>query len=168
MTDTLTKDKREALERLLERVEEANGPDRELDARIAVAFGDIEMRTGKHGIAFFHAPVQPGDWAFLSGCTRGEDEAFVSLGSCSSTEEYTASVDAALALVERELPGWVWTLCAFRHDTEKPWADVASKRFVNDEEGSDHEYADSSGATPPLAILAALLSAKLQCGREGE
>lgn len=60
---------------------------------------------------------------------------------------YTASIDAALALVERYLPGWSWSI---GHDANGElhatiWHGV-----------TEH---DEYGATPALAILAALLTA---------
>lgn len=73
---------------------------------------------------------------------------------------YTASIDAALALVERMLPGWFCTIAIKTLKYEVvggPWADLASPKWVAGTELDG--YAEAAGATPPLAILAALLSA---------
>lgn len=60
---------------------------------------------------------------------------------------YTASVDAALALVERLLPGWNWHL----NRLGQPRA------VINDGPKAQFECWDNT--TLPLAILAALLTA---------
>lgn len=68
------------LSELIERVEKATGPDRELDAAIAAHFD----------LPYGPRPVGGSEWL---------------------SAHFTASVDAALELVERELPGWrpnVW------------------------------------------------------------
>jgi len=62
------------------------------------------------------------------------------------TFPYTASIDAAVAMTERVLPGWEWQVrktgyVELHHPTH----------HLKDEVGY--------GATPPLAILAATLSA---------
>lgn len=61
------------------------------------------------------------------------------------TPDVTASIDAAIALVERVLPGWRWNI---GHDANDElhatiWHGVTEQ--------------DEYGATAPLAILAALL-----------
>ncbi len=122
MTDTLTKDKREALERLLERVKGAKGPDREIDLSL--------MQI-----------VDPG-----------------AIPQSSANLPYTASVDAALALVERELPGCFVTL-------EVKSGGQFHHCEIEGEDDGDWEAVNMP--TPSLAILAALaalLSAKLQSG----
>ena len=85
--------------------------------------------------------------------------------------EYTASIDAALGLVERCLPGWFWLVRAPEDDCRVPgkfFANLQSPDYraeayeaggsfrVNHLAGSEgFAYAE----TPPLAILAALLRA---------
>ena len=63
---------------------------------------------------------------------------------------YTASIDAALALVERVLPGWHWirksplSMTVYQDPKdEKAWA----------------VHFDGAGATPALSLLAAILKA---------
>jgi hypothetical protein len=66
--------------------------------------------------------------------------------------EYTASIDASLALVERLLPGWKRSLFEKRGGG---WiARVSSPRWETFTSGEDDPL-----PTAPLALLAALLSA---------
>lgn len=123
---------------LLSRVEEATGPDRELDRDIAEHFYP-EILTREHRV------VVGGQFAWQHptyGLTR--------------CEHYTASLDAALALCERVLPGWL--------------------RFVGDLDPTDPRATatvcqgligslSGRGFAPrnqyALALLAALLRAKI-------
>lgn len=142
------------LEDLVARIETLPGPCRETDARVAVACGDIRMSNRSGSIAFFQEPAKRGDYAFLSGCVDGEDDAFRSLGSCLGVKHYTASIDAVVALIERELPGWVCGATRYTDGNGSGWADdgnVVIKRYA---------------ATPALALLAAFLRAK--GGEHGE
>jgi hypothetical protein len=103
------------LTELIERLEKATGPDRELDAAIRDALYSPSARVG---------------WP-----------------------PYTASLDAALALVEEKLPcQWVrldyWTDI----NIERPRASILPKGELI------HGFA-AHGATLPLALLLALLRA---------
>lgn len=91
------------LQELLERVEKADGPDRELDARIWKALnpdqqvlfdgGDVRTRRPAEYGRLADLPLDGfGDWEGIAGHIGAP---------C-----MTASVDAALALVETKLPGW--------------------------------------------------------------
>lgn len=73
----------QSLSALLKRVEEATGPDRELDLEICRAL-DPEQFEHERNQARLRA--------------LGPDEIL--------SPTYTSSLDAALALVEKELPGW--------------------------------------------------------------
>ncbi len=67
---------------------------------------------------------------------------------------YTASVDASLALVERLLPGQALAVGTMKFDPPGvPWCCIWTT-------GGDPKF-NGSGATPSLAILAALLTALL-------
>lgn len=68
--------------------------------------------------------------------------------SYDSGTHVTANVDAALALVERCLPGWIWEVSG--GGDSAPFARLAKPRF-----GEIRHVA----ATVPLAVLAALLRA---------
>lgn len=100
-----------ALSELRERVEKASGPDRELDARIALFAGDFSIRMDAgHGYRIFRGKPERYQASILSG-SGTEGDACRALGySVLSVLRYTASIDAALALVERKLPGQGWSL----------------------------------------------------------
>lgn len=139
------------LEALLERVETATGPDRGLDDAIAFAtqyrpdsqhdrlgsFADHEAKHNYETAWIAHAPWRS-QW----------DIPF-----------YTGSIDAALALVERVLPGW--TVANLSQQDDKSWFCELREGFLT----SYDRVATSFGAygklplTAPLAILAALLRA---------
>lgn len=81
---------------LIERVEKATGPDRQLDCLLDCIRHDREFiewtaDTGVTGYRYKHPRIVWG-----SGTWREEIA-------------YTSSLDAALALVEEKLPGWTWT-----------------------------------------------------------
>ena len=81
---------------IIERLEKADGPSRELDGRVWVAANPDDLIIGNprhHG----QGMVQ------FSGGGFAHDRFKVS-------EPYTASLDAAIALVERLLPGWGWRI----------------------------------------------------------
>lgn len=140
------------IEGLLSRLEAATGPDREIDARFAVSCGAVIMRhDAAAGFAFFHADEEFPRAAFLSNCTQGEDEAYRSLGQCLSVERYTASIDAALALAERMLPGWMWYVGSVG-ENDMPQATVT-------EPAEDCRDFVGHAPTAPVAILIALLRA---------
>jgi hypothetical protein len=96
---------------LAERIEKATGPNRELDARISVAVGDVVMRflkvSGKW--AFWTTPVEPMQSASLSNVSGNEDDAFRSLGNYKIAPRYTGSLDAITARIELEFPDRLWT-----------------------------------------------------------
>lgn len=78
--------------------------------------------------------------------------------------EFTASIDAALELVGRKLPGWRW-------DVGNPfWRDGIfvcrlARPGASDWSSSLVESADAP--TAPLAILKALIAAKIEEGENG-
>ncbi|NTG48630.1 hypothetical protein G6M04_14650 [Agrobacterium rhizogenes] len=78
---------------------------------------------------------------------------------------YTSSIDAAIALTERLLPGWSWTtsdrnrriIAPKREDG--PWGAVNSPAWW-DEDESD-EYFEAFASTPAIALVLSTLRAKL-------
>lgn len=141
------------LAELLERVEKATGPDRELDALIAIAtkwkpLGDIQH--------WIH------DWQH--GFCIGEAEGFVYLDKAPTPDtkwrapSYTASIDVVLALVERVLPEW--TVARIGQSDDKSWSCELRQGHLT-------SYSDvalggsffNGKLTAPLSILAALLRA---------
>lgn len=97
-----------------------------------------------------------------TGPDRELDEALrVQLGYPPKPWNYTASIDAALALTERVLPGWVWL--------KKSPKVISLYRPLTDEEDAAKAWAkhyDGTGATAPIAILAATLSALIDGAKE--
>lgn len=157
----------EKLAELRARVEATSGPDREIDAAIAVALGEIKMRgSDERGYVFFHLPIKPGDGAFLSGCNQGREDALTALATCLSLKSYTASLDAAIALVEAKLPGWQiitvtkrWTgpgspQSDWGADARTHWAEAHLRMSEH-----GYVYSDARAPTPALALLAAMLRA---------
>lgn len=137
----------ETLKLLSGRVEKAEGPDRELDHML------------------HHALVGPiGDVI-----RHHETKKFIMADVIAA--EITTSIDAALALVEKVLPGWFWLLRAPADDCDEPgrfFANLQSPDF----DAIAHETPDgwrtemlagvdgySYGDTAPLAVLSALLKA---------
>ena len=117
------------LRALRERVEKAEGPDRELDADIFFALNPEIQELRPHFSAGQVAAIVP---------------------------ELTASIDAAVALIERKLPGYGFEVLASDRDSYRaavwPWI---SSRGTRAQIGHQHSYAK----TPALALIAALLSA---------
>jgi hypothetical protein len=111
------------LSELLDKVQAASGPDLELDARIVCAF-------------------LPGP-----SYQSMRDEGYAIADLAEGHPAYTASIDAALALVERVLPGWQWCL----NRNGRPMA------LVNN--GPGRQFECDRAPTMPLAILAATLQA---------
>lgn len=117
------------------RLEQADGPDRELDAEILCAFdGYIDVFD-----------VGDGDPLFTPKWNDGTQ--------CNE-DDFTASLDACIALVERKLPNWRW--------------------YVDDKHAAiwprEHElYFDlyshqGRGANPAISLLIALVTAMTEDG----
>jgi len=115
---------------IIKRLKEATGPDRELDCDIAISLDFIATRE------------------------------YWSYDYAQTVAHYTASIDAALALVERMLPGWYYTITS--HNTSmgnKPWCDLATHEYIHGDVLVEGVYFESAGPTIPLAILTALFTA---------
>jgi hypothetical protein len=131
------------LQELLSRVEKAEGPDRELDREICLAARENVSTDPLSG--FVWRPNGGGGW--------------------SDVPDLTASLDAALALVERVLPGSYVELSGPRKYLHIPtpvpnrWkAYIATFNHDGDKTGW--------AATPALALLAALLRALMSTHSE--
>lgn len=125
--------------KLLERIRAADGPDRELDEQLALAIGGWKQSEDSH---YTESP-------------EGLDYYYPS----EHWPHYTASIDAALALVTKLLPGRWWVLNSGLEAGSATCLIDAGKPF---ETHNDH------GATPPLAILASLLTALIAQPKPGE
>ena len=120
---------------LRDRVRAATGPDRELDCETAVLLDGFIRQPGKYEEDEF-------DYCYMDG----GDLITPGYGGDQMVHYYTASVDAALALVERVLP---------RSDLQ----------FIRDHGEWDVQIGDappSVGLPLPLAILDALLTALIE------
>jgi len=125
------------LDGLVERLGKSTGPDRELDFLIQTHVAN--PLTGNEGYTLQDIM---------------DDFALLGAEGMTIDAPYTASVDAALALVERKLPGprWCWKLVQEngRHVfvlRNAPWLTVVAPAWT-----ASHERA-------PIAILLATLSA---------
>jgi len=98
------------LREMLERVESATGPDREIDCALAELFGLVDEAHCK-------------SWCAMDGRTDITREMFVRAWS----KHYTESIDAAVALCERLLLGWGWSVCrCCVSDDARVWPDYNS------------------------------------------
>jgi hypothetical protein len=134
----------DSLEGLLKRVQEAQGPDRELDAAICKA-------------------VDPASWARFRNWAAmpcGAPEETVERDAARYAPEVTRSLDEALALVERGvLPGAKWS----RNPGGAMAVHVRTERLP-----FQRTYWSGGCATPALGLLSALLKAlSAQHTREG-
>lgn len=137
-----------SVKELLERVKDAAGPDRGLDGLIAIAFPpDGEART-----ELGEATSRYGKYWFKH--EHGEGSALPRL--------YTASIDAALALTERLLPGWSYQVSKSHGEHDPFFVARVAKALGDDVTGFD----GISDHSAPLAILAALLSSLSKEGNE--
>lgn len=118
---------------IIDRLEKATGPDIELDGIIAKITG--EMHVGAIFQRFDVYGDETNSW-YLGGYGNYE---FL------SPDEYTASIDSAIALVERVLPGVVLRISNdMTDDDAKRW--IATVQFMQ----------SPPSASPSIAILIAL------------
>lgn len=145
----------EKLRELLERVEAASGPDREIDFDLISTFDEGSYAARE-----------------IESFRRWEGEKMISEGgphywgisywrenfsSSCPIIKLTASLDASIALVERMLPGHGWSV----NDYSGVKSGVGC--FIHSPARCFHE----TGKTAPLAVLATLLSALISQA-EGE
>ena len=122
-----------ALRALIERVERATGPHKELDAAVWLHLPEQERHAWKHdGDKFAHAHQ---------------------IAGCSFIPTYTTSLDAVVALVERYDPEQSFPWSVHQVIGEKYY----SATIEGDEDVSGGE---GEGKSPALALLLAFLRAK--------
>ena len=144
---------------LIERLEGSSGPDREIDVwlwalseKVDLEWQGTTLVAGYHGVVGWCDPGKLSRNFRTNRDTRGPG----------SIPPFTASIDAAVAFVERVLPGSYWRVA--RHEPQLArlpgsgpfWASV----------GAPGEQEGAWGNTAPLAILIASLKALQE--REGE
>lgn len=130
------------LEELLRRVEGATEGSRELDADLWIAVGPRPMGDNfAHWIHDWEPGWEPGPYA---GAVQ-----MVENGGVFTSPEFTASLDASLALVTRVLPGSGWQIT--NTGGSSSYCMISQRSEAGDHTGD--------GATPVLAVVAALLKA---------
>jgi hypothetical protein len=128
---------------ILARLETATGPDREIDCMIGHA---IDFKV--EGMSFRqYADRRKQDWATIAEiCAPGLGAVLVRY-----LPTYTASLDAVVALIESELPGWWWQV---RSLAGGKFTAAAAESPRPERQGKG-----SFGLTPPLALLTAAIRA---------
>ena len=114
---------------LIAAVEAASGPDREIDAMVAVHLGMIDEREAAIGFRLDKS---------------GETKMVIS----PKVSRFTASIDAVVALIRREMPGVEWSLHG---------GGETSFVFFEPDERPEHE--PDEAPTEALALLLAFLRA---------
>lgn len=136
----------EGFSALLVRVEAAEGPDRELDARIWCVLNERTFAE----IALERVPYSIATPSFVKFAEGGALR-------LSTIEAVTASLDASLALCERVLPGWCIATIG-QQDGGWWWVELREGHRT-----SYNRVADSDARirfkTPAVALLAAMLRA---------
>lgn len=126
---------------LLARVEAAEGPDRELDLALSIA---LEFPA--------HRPMTMDDrWA----ATGIEGKHTLDGNGWFNAPFFTASLDAALALVARTLGAIMWSI----GNTGDDGGDAAFEADLYAKSGQPDWEVHTYGPSPPLALIAALLRA---------
>lgn len=140
MTDRAT------LEALLARVLASTGPDRELDGKIAKAFGWIER----------YEMWWPSEIVKLA---RKRKHAIYNykMYSLIQMRPYTGSLDAALTLVP---DGWGWHLCMAQGIKWPSPTRVTGSVWSESSDNSKLFYVDA--ATPARALIAASIKARME------
>lgn len=132
------------------RVQEAKGPDRELDYVIAEwVFGDM---FGQY--RYIRAA---GDNGWFS------DTPAVGARCLAPPQDYTSSIDATVALVEKRFPEWAHAhvkeklrgSIGYIHNNAPPFVGIGARP------NPDIQWFEQRAATPPLALIAALLTAEI-------
>lgn len=135
---------RSEIEALIQRVEAATGPDRELDAQLWLSLTPGATRKTTH-VTHWLRPYDIDE-------TRDET------GRLIIVPAYTSSIDAAVALADRTLLSKSWTLGQNVHHLH--WSASINKL---DEEGRPDCMAYSGACrSPALALVAATLRALSQ------
>lgn len=130
---------------LLARVEAATGPDREIDRAIWRHFNPIKLER------------RVSDVQLPEGFGKGPLN-----DALDPTPMLTSSVDAALALVERKLPGRGIVMGLGKNSPDEPIAGAAI--IFNGLHPDSGDAGEAEVATLPIAVLSALLRALIHQG----
>lgn len=138
---------------LIERLEKAEGPDREVDAEICIAL----QYGGLNSDGASNVRTDP-DW---EGDLLFEIEGDAHPECCSPIPALTSSLDAAIALIERVLPGWFWR-AGKTSLFPNGWAYVSKTHPSNCDRQDEAACADGRAANPAIALVLATLRALQQ------
>jgi len=160
MADTEAARSAMTLQELLERVEKAEVPDRELDAALWAA-----LWHGKPA-RFEDSRAQMFYTHFPRHAARPEPEAWHNLwrtedGTAVSYPSYTSSLDAAIALVEKKFPNAEFSFDATKVGVRCDLAPLGISRLLPDAEMTTSGAKRHGGAAIP-AMARALISALLK------
>ncbi len=140
------------IEALIERLEGLSGPDRETDCAIGVATGQFEARTSRRPYVEFDYCYEDDDGNLIVPGYGGDQ----------LVPAYSASLDAAIALVEKVLPGWLINLEMRNGIAEDVYLIGPNYRDDRPEEESSPPIA---GFPAPVALLIAMFRALAAGGR---
>ena len=143
---------RAELEALLARVAGATGPDRDLDADLHEAFGGCAHRETE-----YYCIEDGNDTDSGFTCKRCGVDTY---GRSGDVKPVTASIDAAVALLDRVLPGWDFHLWRDQDDNNRY---VAEMTWPDGALTPDAGYFGCEGCAPTRAraIVAGVLEAKI-------
>jgi hypothetical protein len=129
---------------IIERLEKADGPDRNLDAAIAVSV-KLELLNAMNQCPTFFKVLEKDEH-----CAPGTFWLYQFSGASMRTAPlYTASLDAAIALVERMLPGW---------DRKHKFINREHQAELTSDPDEDWEYT-SYGPNDAMALLISMFRA---------
>jgi hypothetical protein len=134
----------DALAELIERLEKARGPDRHLDAAIALHVGAPKAFFESVGVSFDDGTVDGPD-CFDDAIWGGGGHSYEAL-------RYTASIDAALTLVPA---GW-----GFKADCGLGYGNSFTVGHVGQNKLYDQPEGFGAGNTPAIALCIAALRAR--------
>lgn len=146
----------EVLSGLRERIKAATGPDRKIDCEIEAAIIHRER------FVVVPPPFYDPERYF---CNPDPSVDWIGYDLLNTAPRYTASIDAALALVERMLPGWKWGVSSIAVRTGEKTAEgyprygEGFRAHVTAVSALRPMPSIGEAPTAPLAILLALLTA---------
>jgi hypothetical protein len=130
---------------IIEALEKAEGPSRGIDAEISMTALGMRM---ENKLADY--PDEVPVFVVHDGNSSGSIEVMF--------PRFTSSVDAALALHERVLPGWFWR-CGETPLFPKGWAYVSRTDASNCDKKDEAASSDGKAASPAIALCIATLKA---------
>lgn len=131
---------------LIARLEAAPGPRLELDGMVWCAVNGYEYVQWDGAGCAYTDPNAP-NW-----------DQGIKHAQASVVRPYTASLDAAVGLVERVLPGWFWRV-GRTSLFPKGWAYISKTHPSHCDREDEASCANGRAATPAIALLIATLKA---------